>query len=340
MPRHIDLVLPGLFNLPVNEIDPDWLANQLPALNQLLTYASSTPNHRYEFEAILADCMGLQDRQTLPFAQAYVDDGAHDKHHYLLCRAIHLKADMHNALVIPLQDNAANRDDTALILEDLVNFFREDCDLDYIDDDLWLMRLKQCQPADFYPHYLSVIGRKANQFIEQSRQALPWYQLVNEMQMFMHQHQINQNRLSSGLLPINSLWFWGAGKLQAPSNGNIQWYCDDRQLARYAKSAGIQCLTLNQLANRASHVDSVIIDLTLLEALKSTSSEQLQPKLTALEQTVLQPVMAQVNNKKATVRLRAGRRFDLTLGAFSKYRFWRSQRNLSNLNQQDTDACN
>ncbi|MFT5659206.1 MAG: hypothetical protein ACI9KN_002489, partial [Gammaproteobacteria bacterium] len=292
MSTHIDLVLPGLFNVPLHEIDADFLSNQLPALNQLLTYANPTPNNHYEFEAILADCIGLDGYQTLPFAQAYVDEATDDKHRYLLCRAIHLKADMHNALVIPLPNNSVNRDDAELMLEDLQAFFSDDCDLSRVDDDLWLMRLKQCEPSDCYPHYLSVIGRKANQFIEQSRQALPWYKLMNEMQMFMHQHDINKNRLLTGLLPLNSLWFWGAGQLpplDKTNNKETQWFCDDKQLTRYAYSTGIRNLAIDQLAETKSGAHSLVIDLTLLEALKSATGEPLQPRLEALEETVFKP---------------------------------------------------
>ena len=49
-----------------------------------------------------------------------------------------------------------------------------------------------------YPHILSVLGKTANPFIEQSRQILPWYKLLNEIQMFMHQHEVNQQRMQRG----------------------------------------------------------------------------------------------------------------------------------------------
>lgn len=341
MSNHIDLVIPGLFNLPLNEFDPIFLKTKLLALNQLLSGSKSESNHRYDFEPIIADCIGLPGRQTLPFAQAYLDEAVDNRHRHLLCRGVHLKADIHNALVIALQDNSINQDHEALILKDLGALFRADCDLKYLGDGLWLMSLKTCDPSDVYPHYLSVIGRKANPFIEQSWQALPWYKLMNEMQMFMHQHSVNQNRLETGLLPINSLWFWGAGNLPVLKTNNSHWFCDNKQLIRYAHSAGIRHSSLEHLATMSEGEDLVVIDLSLLEALKISNHDNLQTKLTEIEATILKPILAVATLNRSTLRLRAGYQFDLTLtplsNLLSKYKFWRPRKNLIDIRLYDTE---
>lgn len=334
MSTHVDLVLPGLFNLPLNEFEPAFLKSRLPALNQLLSCSNTVPNDLVEFEPIIADCMGLAECQTLPFAQAYVETDD-DSDRYLLCRAIHLKADMHNALVIPLEEDKTNQDDALLIIEDLQTLFSEDCDVKLLKDGLWLMRLKQCDPADGYPHYLSVIGRKANQFIEQSKQALPWYKLMNEMQMFMHQHSINENRLSTGLLPINSLWFWGAGSRPPIHKSNVQWFCDNEQLNRYADSVEISRRSKDQLALIHGSEHSLVIDLSLLEALKISSGENLQSKLIELEETLFDPLMNMLRSNQITIRLRAGHSFDITMAPLSRFKIWRQSKNLISFSQQE-----
>ncbi len=338
MSTQIDLVIPGLFNLPLEEFAPDFLASNLPALNQILSYSNSIQNDQTDFESIIAGSLGLTGRQTLPFAQAYVEEEVDYPQRYLLCRTIHLKADMHNALVIPLENNSVNQDDSTLILEDLQAFFSEDCDLKPLENGIWLMRLKHCEASDCYPHYLSMIGRKANQFIEQSKQALPWYKLMNEMQMFMHQHPINQNRPTTGLLPINSLWFWGAGeklKRQKPKfdDPKTQWFCDDEQLIRFADSSNIRHLSLDQLTQMKSGEKSVVIDLSLLEALKSSSCDDLQAKLELLEKAVFKPAMILFRSSRASLQLRVTHHFDLTMTPFSKYKIWRSSKNLGSFGQ-------
>jgi len=40
-----------------------------------------------------------------------------------------------------------------------------------------------------------------------------WRALLNEAQILLHNHPRNAERLAAGLLPVNSLWFWGGGVL-------------------------------------------------------------------------------------------------------------------------------
>ena len=40
-----------------------------------------------------------------------------------------------------------------------------------------------------------------------------WRHLLNEAQVILHNHAVNAERARRGAAPVNSLWFWGAGKL-------------------------------------------------------------------------------------------------------------------------------
>ena len=40
-----------------------------------------------------------------------------------------------------------------------------------------------------------------------------WHTVLNEMQILLHTAQVNIERERRGDLPINSLWFWGSGRL-------------------------------------------------------------------------------------------------------------------------------
>ena len=332
MSTKLDLIIPGLFNLPVDEIDSDFLEKDLPALNQLLRYARPIENNLYDLEPILSACMGWQDYAVLPFAQAYVDQASPDRHKYLLFRPVHLKADMYNAFVIPIEDSQTNLNDIALLIKDLSDYFEVDCDIRAMAEGNWLMRLKLCDPPRHFPHYLSIIGRKANPYTEQSKHLLPWYQLVNEMQMYLHQHEINQNRLQSGLLTINSLWFWGAGSLPARSNTGISWNCDDELLTQFAQSSGIEVADISSLETCSFKQERVIAELSLLKAMKTESEENLQPLLQRVEERLLKPLVSAVSKQKCSLRLRAGSRFDYELKPFSRFRWWRKPKNLLSTN--------
>jgi hypothetical protein len=310
----VDLIIPGLFDLPIDELDSSFLKVDLPAINQFLRFGRLYGNKAFDLESMLIEALGWSGVRTLPFAQAYAEPGTQDSNRNLLFKAIHLKADMYNAIVVPLEDNQVNNDDIKIIINDLYDLFKVDCDIREVQNGLWLMQLKQCVPALHYPHYLSVIGRKADPFIEQSRQVLPWYKLMNEMQMFMHQHEINRNRLESELLPINSLWFWGAGDLSKITKRNIDWYCDDELLKQFADVTGFVSAGLDKVKTHDFDNDSIIIDLALIEALKSPGEAGLQNLLSKLESRLFNPLLAM--------------RFDLQITANSRYQWWKKSKSL------------
>jgi len=323
MAVNINLIIPGLIDLPVDELDSSFLKLKLPALNQLLRFGRYHRNQAFDLESMLIDSMGWEDLQTLPFAQAYASKQTQNSDYSLLFRAIHLKADIHSAIVLPLEDNPVNKDDISIIINDLRDLFKVDCDIVEVQDGLWLMHLHQCRPAQHYPHFLSIIGKKVDPYIEQSRQALPWYKLVNEMQMFMHQHDINRDRQASGLLPVNSLWLWGAGNLSKLTTNNINWYCDDELLRQFAGVSGIACENLDKVQTHDFGCDSIVVDMALLEALKISGAASLQALLSNMEIALFKPLLQGVMSGKCKLRLRFGSLNDLILSRYSTCQWWK-----------------
>lgn len=69
------------------------------------------------------------------------------------------------------------------------------------------------QPQMATSHPGRAINRDINAFLPQGPDAGQWNHLINEIQMLLFSHPVNEARESKGLLPCNSLWFWGGGKL-------------------------------------------------------------------------------------------------------------------------------
>ncbi|MFB0935602.1 MAG: hypothetical protein QMB52_07490 [Propionivibrio sp.] len=68
--------------------------------------------------------------------------------------------------------------------------------------------------AGFIPPPLSTVtGRSIERLLPEIMQDRAVRGLLNEIQTFLHAHPVNQQREAKGLLPINSLWLWGAGSL-------------------------------------------------------------------------------------------------------------------------------
>ena len=78
----------------------------------------------------------------------------------------------------------------------------------------WYLRLNQ--PCDLDTQPLSqVAGRRMDGELQNHGQMTRW---LNEVQMYLHTHPINQAREAQGLPSINSLWLWGCGQVDAPSH--------------------------------------------------------------------------------------------------------------------------
>jgi hypothetical protein len=326
--RGVQIILPGLFDLPLDELDAGFVRAELPALNRILGLSTTHQNQTYSIDALLADALALRSTDSSPattqglaMAQAFAaaDD---DPGRLLLVAAIHLQADLQGAIAVPIVENANNKKDTALIINDLIDVFKVDCDLVEIAEGGYLMRLKAFDAPRHYPHPLSVLGKRVSPFIEQSRQVLPWYQLINEFQMFMHQHPVNEQRRQQGKLPINSLWAWGAGERPTPER-RPTWYCDDPLLNRFAASLGLTVEPPDKLGLDSDLGEAVVIDLRLLQLLKSGLERKLDELLLDIEHELLAPVLRALGKHPRPLWLRAGYRVDFELSPAARFKFWR-----------------
>lgn len=335
MPGKIELVLPGLFDLPLSELAPGLLAGELPALNRILRLASASANTAFSIDAILRQVLALESPTEnnlggLPLAQAYAPPAERKSSRQLLFQAVHLRPDLHNAIVVPIPHDQKNLKDIDNIINDLKDLFNVDCDISDIEKGLFLINLKALQAPLHYPHILSVLGKPANPFIEQSREQLGWYKLLNEMQMFLHAHELNQDRERRGLLPINSLWFWGAGRLPDNVDSDLAWYCDDPVLNRFAVSLGLTSAPIDELAGLVDSSVAAVIDLRLLELLKTGVATELGNLLLDIENRLLQPLLKATEGDRKMLRLRAGYESDLEFGPSARLKFWRRPRSLTN----------
>lgn len=343
MPAKTELVLPGLFDLPQAEFEPGWLTRNLPQLNRLLRFADRRDNRAFSVDAILRRALAAgsetdaeDSRQGLPLAQAVAAaPQAAEAARLVLFKAVYLQAGLHNALLVPIPENDENSQDIHIIINDLSKLFKVDCDISVVTGDLFLMRLKAFDAPTHYPHILSALGMPANPYIEQSRHILPWYRLQNEMQMFMHQHAVNQRRLQLGKQPINSIWCYGAGAPGAAPQPAPGWYCDDALLNRYAQSLGLQPAGLAQIDSAAAYGDAVVVDLRLLETLKSAGSGRLDRLLLDIETRIVAPLLERVARERGRLRLRAGADLDFEFGPFSALKPWRRARTLADWSGAD-----
>ena len=106
----------------------------------------------------------------------------------------------------------------------------------------WCVRVKKFDLADLRTETLAAVaGRDVNRHLPSGGDSKRWHSLLNEIQMLLHEHPVNEAREARGEPPINSVWPWGAGRL--PADLKAHWHSvtsDDPLAAGYAQVAGIR----------------------------------------------------------------------------------------------------
>ena len=81
--------------------------------------------------------------------------------------------------------------------------------------DRWYLKLADPALPELFdaPPLSSVAGRSIERLLPDTSQAKNFRKLLNEIQVLLHTHPLNQERERTDRMPVNSLWLWGTGSL-------------------------------------------------------------------------------------------------------------------------------
>lgn len=325
----VDLVIPGLLNLPLHELPTSTLRQDTPLLHHLLRFASRRVNNQSDFDQVVLDRLGL-NQSALPYARA-LNPAEGER---LLFRLVHLKSDLNNAVVYPvdIDENEKN-----LLINDLSGYFKEDFDVEALSDQTWIMHLHKNRSIQQAPHYLSALGKQVAQYLQQAHSNLDWYRLFNEIQMFLHQHDINRQRQQRGQLLVNSLWCWGGDDYGGESHEDIQWFSDDEQLRSLGRLYSRHGEALSALTDWSGKQPAMVIDLGLLKILKGVEDADPVDYLLQLEQRCLQPLLNR--QRRVSLRLYTGGSHNFIYLPWHRFKFWRRASELAQLIAGDLNGA-
>jgi len=118
--------------------------------------------------------------------------------------------------------------------------------------------------ATVAPH-AAVSGLRGAQ--PQGRDARRLIQLSTELQMVLHEHPSQRRRIAANQLPINALWFWGAGEPPTPAERALpQGWSSDRYVRGIYGMHGSACRVepdvLSMVVEQATQDDLVVATAT------------------------------------------------------------------------------
>lgn len=77
----------------------------------------------------------------------------------------------------------------------------------------WYLRLPEGAKLPSFIAPEQALGADLFEHLPAGDEGRRWRALLSEAQVVLHNHPLNQQRIAAGKAPVNSLWFWGAGKL-------------------------------------------------------------------------------------------------------------------------------
>ncbi|HRQ66808.1 MAG TPA: phosphoglycerate mutase, partial [Xanthomonadaceae bacterium] len=98
--------------------------------------------------------------------------------------------------------------------------------------DRWYLRLPAAGELPAFQPPECAPGADMEHCLPEGAEQSRWRRLLNETQVLLHGHPVNVARAANGLLPVNSLWFWGAGRRPTRMRGGFSTVVGDDPLLR------------------------------------------------------------------------------------------------------------
>lgn len=307
-----------------------------PGFEWLAAHAEFRRQPRLPFEVALARQFGLDDTSfgALRLLGEDVSAAAVDGH-WLCADPVHLR--FHHERII-LADAGAlelEDDEAEAIVAALNAEFADIGQFHFASARRWYLRLNT--PVEHLAEPISAVaGRRVDSEISDKNATLTRW--LNEVQMFLHGHPVNERRQSEGKPVINSLWLWGGGRLARPNPGRFTAVWSDNPLAvGLARAAGTPVhprpAGLRATLSLASPATSQLVVLdSLLPTVLYEDSEGWRETWQALESDWFSPLRGALGRQIEMLSIVAPTIYgelNWSLHGRDRWKFWRQDRPLA-----------
>ena len=286
---HCELVVPGLFAAAA--------AARQPSVELLLARGRCMSGESQSLEAWLHDAFELGSGPLPAGALTLLGaDGEPGSQLWTRADPVHLRLMRDRLILAPGACLQLQRDEADALCEALNRHFAPLLKLRVIDAERWVAELAEALPIDAPPP-LEFAGRDVGLGLQTGAGGSPSHQLLNEAQMVLHSHPVNEAREARGEPPVNSLWLWGAGR--APEVQTTRWQsvsANEPIALGLARAAGLRHRTLPASAGAwLERAPEEGRHLVLLDALRVplalSETGQYQEAVAALERGWFAPLL-------------------------------------------------
>ena len=230
---HCELVIPGLFAAAP--------AARLPALELLLARARCKTEDSQRLESWLREAFGLSDK-PLPAGALTVLGAGEDPGADCWSRAdpVDLRLMRDRVILVPGAALHLKREESQALCEALNRHFVERMEVRAVDGERWVARYAREVEIDA-DSPLELAGRDIELGRPAGAGATFSLQILNEAQMVLHSHPVNEAREARGEPQVNSVWLWGAGRAEKVATERWQSVsANDPVALGLARAAGVR----------------------------------------------------------------------------------------------------
>jgi hypothetical protein len=346
---HCHLLLPDLF-WPEQGYPDVYRALEIPALERLLAkgrrHAEIDAETAASAEAWLCRRFDVPKQADWPVApySLLADGGVPGNHHWLRADPVHLKLEGNRLVLADSGMFALSQLEAESLADSLNMHFSGDGLVFYpLRPDRWYLRVAQA-PALETTALAQAAGRSVDDLLPRGSDASSWRARLNEVQMLLHAHVVNEKREAAGELPINSVWLWGGGKLPdaAPAPFNAVW-SGDPLAAGLAQAARIAARKLPEdAAELLRNGAGTGVNLILLDELRAPAqygdAHAWRAGLARLERAWFAPLLEALRQERIGMlslhALGPGGALSVETARGDLRRFWRRVKPLAEYAQQ------
>lgn len=236
------LVIPGLAGPVTDREVTGYIQARPTALDRLLSRSKQQSVAYRGMEAALCQLFGVPADADLPVAPlSWLADSGQPPTHYLLrADPVHLRADQSRLRLFEAHSFFITRDEADALVASINAFnVAQDWMLDAPHPQRWYWSLPLAPDLHTTPP-AQAAGQDIDALLPHGQDAGHWAAVLNELQMLLHEHPVNQAREQRGEPTINSLWLWGGGvlPLSAQAQADVV-YADDALALGLARYSGV-----------------------------------------------------------------------------------------------------
>jgi hypothetical protein len=293
---HCELVIPGLFSAPP--------ASRTPALELVLARGRCASTASLHLETWLRDAFALGDKALPAGALTLLGAGAEPGTDcWSRADPVDLRLLRDRVILVPGAALRIREEEAQALCEALNRHFGSRMEVRMVGADRWVARFADDVDIDTASP-LELSGRDVELARPSAAGGSFSHRILNEAQMVLHAHPVNEAREARGEPAINSVWLWGAGR--AVKVENEHWHsvsADDPVALGLARAAGIRqrplaasaTAWLERMPEEGRHL--IVLD-TLRVPLALGAGAEYQDGVAAIESQWAAPLVA---------ALRAGR---------------------------------